>query len=76
MLYGPLTWVTLHYVCLNPNPDLEPCSQWLPTPLPRIRIFSSCICLYHGASALVSQDLLIIEDSLSHSDTPHSVALL
>jgi hypothetical protein len=30
----------------------------------------------HGASALVGQTLLIVEDSLSHSDTPHSVGLL
>jgi len=30
----------------------------------------------HGATAVVGQGLLIIEDSWSHSDTPHSVGLL
>jgi hypothetical protein len=30
----------------------------------------------HGATALVGQGLLIIQASLSHSDTPHSVGLL
>jgi GH43 family beta-xylosidase len=30
----------------------------------------------HGALALVGQGLLIVEHSLSHSDTPHSVGLL
>jgi hypothetical protein len=32
--------------------------------------------LYHGITALVDQGLLIIEDSWSHSDTPHSVTPL
>ena len=32
--------------------------------------------LYHCATALVVQGLLIVEDSPSHSDTPHSVGLL
>ena len=31
---------------------------------------------YHGLTALLGQDLLIVEDSRSHSDTPHSVGLL
>jgi hypothetical protein len=31
---------------------------------------------FHGATAPVSQSLLIIEASQSHSDTPHSVGLL
>ena len=31
---------------------------------------------YHGATALGDQGLLIVEDSISHSDTPHSVGLL
>ena len=31
---------------------------------------------YHGATALVGQGLLIMEDSWSYSDTPHSVGLL
>jgi len=35
-----------------------------------------CYFFYHGATALVGQGLLIIEDSWSHSDTPHSVGLL
>ena len=30
----------------------------------------------HGATAFVTQDLLIVEVSRSHSDTPHSVGLL
>ena len=33
----------------------------------------TCISFYHGATAPVGQGLLIIEDSWSHSDTPHSV---
>jgi len=32
--------------------------------------------LDHGATALVGQGVLIVEDSLSHSDTPHSLELL
>ena len=43
-----------------------------------------CICMYlcmyirifMSQQPLVSQGLLIIEASLSHSDTPHSVGLL
>ena len=36
-----------------------------------------CICsLDEGTTAPVGQDLLIIEASRSHSDTPHSVRLL
>ena len=31
---------------------------------------------YHGATVLVGQGLLIVEDSWSHSDTLHSVGLL
>jgi hypothetical protein len=31
---------------------------------------------YHVSSAQVGQGILIIEDSQSHSDTPHSVGLL
>ena len=31
---------------------------------------------YHGATDLVGQGLLIIEDSRSHSDTPYSEGLL
>jgi len=31
---------------------------------------------YHGATALVVQGLLIVEDTWSRSDTPHSVGLL
>ena len=31
---------------------------------------------YHDATASVSQGLIIIEDSRSHSDSPHSVGLL
>jgi hypothetical protein len=31
---------------------------------------------YHGVTALVGRCLLLIEDSRSHSDTPHSVGLL
>jgi hypothetical protein len=31
---------------------------------------------FHGSTALVGLDLLIVEASRSHSDTPHSVGLL
>jgi hypothetical protein len=31
---------------------------------------------YHDAAALFGLSLLIIEDSRSHSDTPHSVRIL
>jgi len=31
---------------------------------------------YHGATSPVGQGLLIVEDSWSHSDAPHSVGLL
>ena len=31
---------------------------------------------YRGATALLGQGLLVIEDSWSHSDTPHSAGLL
>ena len=34
------------------------------------------IYFYHDATAPVGKGLLIIEDSWSHSDTPHSVGLL
>jgi len=34
------------------------------------------IFFYNGATAPVGQGLLLIEDSRSHSDTPHSVVLL
>ena len=34
------------------------------------------LSLYLGATALMGKGLLIIEDSWSHSDTPHSVRLL
>jgi hypothetical protein len=33
------------------------------------------IFFYHDATALVGQGLFIVEDSWSHSDTPHSVGL-
>jgi len=32
--------------------------------------------LYYDATAPVGHGLLIVEDSWSHSDTPHSVGLL
>jgi len=32
--------------------------------------------VYHGATALVDQGILIIEASRTHSDTPHSVGLI
>jgi hypothetical protein len=32
--------------------------------------------LYHGATVLLGKDLLIVEDSRSHTDTPNSVGLL
>ena len=39
--------------------------------------FNLCSSLfYHGATALVGQNLLVIEDSLSLSDAPHSIGLL
>ena len=34
------------------------------------------VSFYNGATAPVGQGLLIVEDSRSHSDTPHSVGLL
>ena len=34
------------------------------------------LSFYHGATALVGQGLLFIEDSWSHSDTSHTVGLL
>ena len=40
------------------------------------RTFRHVCLFYHGATALVGQDLFIIEASRSHSDTPHSVELL
>jgi hypothetical protein len=36
----------------------------------------ACTFFYHGATAPVGQGLFIIEDSRSHSDTPHLVELL
>jgi hypothetical protein len=38
-------------------------------------LFSAVLSFYRDASALVGHGLLIIEDSRSHSDTPHSVRL-
>ena len=38
--------------------------------------FCISVFFYHGATAPVGQDLLIIEDSWSYSDIPHSVGLL
>ena len=36
-----------------------------------------CVCVFFGRSTtLVGLDLLIVEISRSHSDTPHSVGLL
>jgi len=48
---------------------------------PRVKIINLCSEMQgfpfsHGATALVAQGLLIIEDSWSHSDTPHSVGRL
>ena len=34
------------------------------------------VIFYHGATALVGQDLLIVKDSWSHADTPYSIGLL
>jgi hypothetical protein len=50
--------------------------------LPARCILNSCYeildwhVFYHGAKALVSQGLLIIEDSWQNLDTPYSVGLL
>jgi hypothetical protein len=62
------------FISFHPLPDL---------PFVRFRMYRplvlSEVCdflLHHGATALVGQGLLIIEDSWSHSDTPHSVRLL
>ena len=43
-----------------------------------IRYFKQILTFffYNGATLIVGQGLLIIEDSWSHSDTPHSVGLL
>jgi hypothetical protein len=38
--------------------------------------FNYTVIFYHDAIAPVGQGLLIVEDSWSHSDTPHSVGLL
>jgi hypothetical protein len=41
-----------------------------------VRKLTECTFFYHGATALVGQDLLTIKNSLTHSDKPHSVGLL
>jgi len=45
-------------------------------PLPVLILISINILFYHGATTLVEKDLLIVQDSWSHSDMPHSVELL
>jgi len=43
---------------------------------PRVIVRPEGFFFFHGATTLVGQGVLIIEDSWSHSDTPHSVGLL
>ena len=50
-------------------------SNFLPKSVYAYCIIFSCF-FYHGATALLGQGLLIVADSQSHSDTPHSVGLL
>ena len=48
--------------------------------LHNVRARSCCVVMFHfcshGMAALVGQGLIIIEDSRSHSGTPHTVGLL
>ena len=73
-LTGPQTINKFHLFC---NPKLQfAVPRHLPQTWDTISTRPKILFFYHGAIAKLGQGFLIIENSWSHSDTPHSVGFI